>query len=204
MDRIQDGNMGLMRAAEKFSHRRGVKFSTYAIWWIRQSILRGVADTGRMIRVPVHVQGRHRKVEKIRNRIYAETGREAPNAEEIALLAEMPAGQVQKMLDIPEDAVLLDSFVDEIARIADTEQQSEEDCYTEKELRAVMQLLLQDIDRKQADILRRRFGIGCDEHTLEEVGQLYGVTRERIRQIEKKALDALRHPLKARQLAAFM
>ncbi len=204
MDKIQDGNIGLMKASEKFSHRRGARFSTYAVWWIRQAILRGVADTGRMIRLPVHVQERSRKIEKICNRIHAETGRERPSAEEIALLADMPAGHVQKMLDIPEDPSLMDNFLEQVALIADTEHQSPEDRVAEMELQVAMQKMLQELDPRQADILRRRFGIGYDEHTLEEVGQLYGVTRERIRQIETKALNGLRHPSRARQLIGFV
>jgi RNA polymerase primary sigma factor len=204
MDKIQDGNIGLMKAAEKFSHRRGAKFSTYAIWWIRQAIFRGVADTARMIRLPVHVHERYRKIERVCNRIYAETGRESPSADEIALLAEMPAGQVQKILDIPQDPDLIDNFSEQVALIADTEHQSAEDRLTQLELKAVMQQMLKDLDPRQADILRRRFGIGCDEQTLEEIGQLYGVTRERIRQIETKALNGLKHPLRARQLIGFM
>jgi RNA polymerase primary sigma factor len=203
MDRIQDGNIGLMKAAEKFSHRRGVKFSTYAIWWIRQSIFRGISDTGRIIRLPVHVHERYRKIERIRNRIFAETGRETPSADEIAPLAEMPAGQVQKRLDIPEDPDLVDNFFEQVALLADTEHQSAEDRLTEVELQAVIQQMLKELDPRQADVLRRRFGIGCDEHTLEEIGQLYGVTRERIRQIETKALNGLKHPLRARQLIGF-
>lgn len=198
MDRIQEGNIGLMRAAERFDYRRGVKFSTYAVWWIRQAITRAVADTARTIRIPVHVHESLRKIEKVRRQVYAET-RQDPDVGQIASLAEIPADRVRKLLQAPAEPLRFDDCWQEVENIADGTPSAEDICNATA-LSSLVKDLLEALDTRSAEIIRMRFGIGRDEHTLEEVGEIYDVTRERIRQIEAKALSILKHPARSRRL----
>ena len=204
-DRVQAGNIGLMRAVDRFDYKRGAKFSTYAVWWIRQVITRTVADTARIIRLPVHVTESVRKVEKARDLATAKDGHE-PDANRIATFADLPPERVRKILAIPEDPLPMDDpgIVEEVCAIADAEAPTPEGNATI----AQMQLLLgEHLDRltpREAAVLRRRFGIECDDHTLEEVGREFGVTRERIRQIEAKALRKMRGSALTKQLREFL
>ena len=194
-DRIQAGNIGLMRAADRFDYRRGAKFSTYAVWWIRQHITRAVADTSRIIRFPVHVTESLRKVERARLSAEFQDDHE-PDADRIATLADLSRNQVRKMLAVPEDPLPMDDpgIVEEVRAIADEGTPSPEEMAMAAEMQMLLREQIDSLVPRQADILRRRFGIDCDEHTLEEVGKELGVTRERIRQIEAKALKILHHP----------
>jgi RNA polymerase primary sigma factor len=199
MDKIQEGNLGLMRAASKFDFRNGAKFSTYASWWIRQAITRALADHARTIRIPVHVSEKLRKIERIRVGILA-SGRPDPAAEEIASLMEMPADQVRKLLRVPADPL---NFVDcwaEVECAPDLDAPLPDDVCNARTLRALARTLLTDLDARSGDVIRMRFGIDRDEHTLEEIGQILGLTRERIRQIEAKALRILQHPARRKYL----
>jgi RNA polymerase primary sigma factor len=200
MDRIQEGNIGLMRAAKRFDHRRGTKFSTYAVWWIRQAISRAVADMNRTIRIPVHVHDSLRKIDKAKKKGYAETGHEI-EVSRISTLTELPEQQVQKLLRVPEEPSPIDAeLAQTIEGFADRGGETVEDIFIAEETRDLVHEHLELLDAKQQDIIRRRFGIGGDEHTLEELGKIYGVTRERIRQIEAKALRTLSSPGHVRRL----
>ena len=192
-DRIQAGNIGLMRAVDRFDHRRGAKFSTYAVWWLRQVITRTVADTARTIRLPVHVTETLRKVERARALAYARDGRDS-DVDRIAALADLPPNRVRKMLAVPEDPLPMDDpgIVEEVCAIADEVTPSPEEMAIAGQMQMRLKEQLDRLTSREATVLRRRFGIDCDEHTLEEVGKEFGVTRERIRQIEAKALRKLR------------
>ena len=192
-DRIQTGNMGLMRAVDRFDYRRGAKFSTYAVWWIRQQVTRAVADTSRIIRLPVHVTESLRKVERARVLAYVEDGRDS-DVDRIAVLADLPPDRVRKMLAVPEDPVSMDDpgVAEEVSTIADEGAPSPEEMAMVAQIQMRLNEQLGHLAPRDATVLRRRFGIDCDEHTLEEVGKELGVTRERIRQIEAKALRRLR------------
>ena len=200
-DRIQAGNIGLMRAVDRFDHRRGAKFSTYAVWWIRQHITRAVADTARIIRLPVHVTESLRKVEKACLSAELQEDHE-PDAARIATLTDLSPNQVRKMLAVPEDPLPMDDpgIVKEVCTIADEGTPSPEEMAMVAEMQMLLKEQVDRLEPRQAAVLRRRFGIDCDEHTLEEVGKEFGVTRERIRQIEAKALKNLRHPARTGQL----
>lgn len=199
-DRIQEGNIGLMRAADRFNPRRGAKFSTYAIWWIRQAITRAVADTAQTIRLPVHVGEKLRKIERVRLQAYAKTGNDI-DPDQIANIAGMTAEQVRKMLLVPEEPVPMDADnADEIRAIADEGAVSPEESLMVSHMKMLVRRQMKCLTPREDRVIRQRFGIDGDEHTLEQIGQIYGVTRERIRQIEAKALKKLSHPGRIKQL----
>jgi RNA polymerase primary sigma factor len=209
LDLIQEGNMGLMHAVEKFNYRRGVKVSTYAVWWIRQAMARAIADQGRTIRIPVHMTETATKVLRERRKLYQREGRD-PGAAEVAARSGIPVARVEQVLSMVQDPVSLDLPVGEDgdATLGDLiEAPDALDPHAAAEGSALAQSVaeaLAQLTPREQQILRMRFGIGgSTDHTLEEVGKVFGVTRERIRQIEAKALGKLRHPSHARKLAAF-
>lgn len=206
-DLIQEGNKGLIKAIDKFEWRRGFKFSTYATWWIRQAITRGIADQGRLIRVPVHMGESLNKMMRAKRELDEELDRDA-SPEEIAEQTSLPVKKVKQLLEI-RDPVSLDMTVgeDEESRLGDfIEDQSfipADEFTAESSLREKLEAVLETLSPKEKDILRLRFGLGCEEHTLEQVGEKYAVTRERIRQIEAKALIKLRDPRRSAELKSF-
>jgi RNA polymerase primary sigma factor len=209
LDLIQEGNLGLMHAIGKFDYRRGVKFSTYAVWWIRQSITRAIADQGRTIRIPEHMTATAAKVSRERRRLYQEEGREAA-AGEIATRTGIPVSQVERALSMVQEPMSLDTPVGEDgdATLGDLVEAPDatnpQEAAEASALQDVVADALAELTPREERILRMRFGIGVtDEHTLEEVGKTFGVTRERIRQIEAKALQKLRDPSRARHLVSF-
>jgi RNA polymerase primary sigma factor len=210
LDLIQEGNMGLMHAIEKFDYRRGVKISTYAVWWIRQSIVRAIADQGRTIRIPVHMSEHAAKVMRERRRLYQKEGRE-PVAAELAARMGTPLARVEQVLSLVAEPTSLDAPVGEDgdASLGDLiEAPDAIDPHAATEASALAEIIgeaLADLTPREQRILRLRFGIGgAADRTLEEIGKEFGVTRERIRQIEAKALEKLRHPSRARKLATFV
>ena len=206
-DLIQEGNLGLIRAVEKYNHRHGVKLSTYAVWWIRQSITRAIADQGRMIRVPEHMAKTARKVHRERSKLQ-QHGRE-PGSDEIAARLGIAKAQVEQVLSLVQDPTSLDIPIseDSDATLADLiEAPDAVNPHTAAEagaLRECVAEVLAELTPREERILRMRFGIGTPDHTLEQVGKTFGVTRERIRQIEAKALQRLSHPAMARKLLTF-
>lgn len=206
-DLIQEGNLGLIRAVEKYNHRHGVKLSTYAVWWIRQSITRAIADQGRMIRVPEHMAKTARKVHRERSKLQ-QHGRE-PGSDEIAARLGIAKAQVEQVLSLVQDPTSLDIPIseDSDATLADLiEAPDAVNPHTAAEagaLRECVAEVLAELTPREERILRMRFGIGMPDHTLEQVGKTFGVTRERIRQIEAKALQKLSHPAMARKLLTF-
>jgi len=209
LDLIQEGNMGLMHAIEKFNYRHGVKVSTYAVWWIRQSIARAIADQGRTIRVPVHMTEIAAKVLRERRRLYQQHGREA-TATEIAARTGLPVTRVEQVLSLVQEPTSLDLPIGEDgdATLGDLiEAPDAVDPHAAVEASALSEFVAEALDGltpREQRILRMRFGIGgAGDHTLEEVGKVFGVTRERIRQIEAKALGKLRDPARARKLITF-
>ena len=207
-DLIQEGNLGLMRAVEKYNYRRGVKLSTYAVWWIRQSITSAMADQGRMIRVPVRMTQTARKVHRERSKLHQQHGRE-PGADEIAARSGIAKAQVEQALSLVQDPTSLDIPIGEDgdATLADLiEAPDAVNPHTAAEaaaLRECVAEVLAELTPREERILRMRFGIGMPDRTLKQVGKTFGVTHERIRQIEAKALQKLSHSARARKLLTF-
>jgi RNA polymerase primary sigma factor len=208
LDLIQEGNMGLMHAVEKFNYRRGVKVSTYAVWWIRQAIARAIADQGRTIRIPVHMSEIATKVFRERHKHYQKEGRELGSGE-IAARTGIAAGRVEQVLSMVQEPTSLDIPIGEDgdATLGDLIEATDAvDPHAAAEASALQRAIaeaLEELTPREQRILRMRFGIGdTTDHTLEEVGKQFGVTRERIRQIEARALAKLRHPGLVRKLAS--
>jgi RNA polymerase primary sigma factor len=210
LDLIQEGNIGLMRAIEKFNYRRGVKVATYAVWWIRQAIARAIADQGQTIRIPVHMTETAGKVMQERRKLYQKEGRE-PRAAEIAARSGVPLARVEQILSMVQQPTSLDLPVGEDgdATLGDLVEATDAvDPHAVVEASALQKTIaeaLEELTPREQRILRLRFGIGnTDDRTLAEIGEELGVTRERIRQIEAKALEKLRHPRRCRKLASFV